>query len=218
MKKRLRAVILGPQGCGKGTQGELLAEKFGIPVVSSGDLFRAEMTKGSSLGLIAQQYVATGCLAPDELVNGIMSSQLKSLDLTRGFLLDGYPRTVDQAAFLQRILPVNVAIFIKIPDELAVSRLLSRIQCPECKVIYNTRDVQPALSGICSVCGGKLKRRDDDVEEAIRVRLANYHFMTEPLERYYRMKDVLLMVKGDQSIDYVHETLMTKLARLGFAP
>jgi adenylate kinase len=218
MKKRLRAVILGPQGCGKGTQGELLAEKFSVPVVSSGDLFRAEMVKGSSLGLIAQQYVATGCLAPDELVNGIMSNQLKSLDLSRGFLLDGYPRTVDQAAFLQRILPVNVAVFIKIPDELAVKRLLSRIQCPECKVIYNERDVQPALIGICSVCGGKLKRREDDVEEAIRVRLANYHFMTEPLERYYREKGALLMLKGDQSIDYVHETLMKKLARLGFTP
>ena len=133
MKKRLRAVILGPQGCGKGTQGELLAEKFGIPLVSSGDLFRAEMAKGTSLGKIAEQYITSGCLAPDELVNGIVSNQLKALDLERGFILDGYPRTVDQAAFLQRILPVNVAIFVKIPDALAVRRLLSRIQCPACR-------------------------------------------------------------------------------------
>jgi adenylate kinase len=217
MKKKLRAVILGPQGCGKGTQGELLAEKFGVPLVSSGDLFRAEISKGSCLGKIAEQYVTSGCLAPDELVNGIVSNQLKALDLERGFILDGYPRTVDQAAFLQRNLPLNVAIFVKIPDALAVRRLLSRIQCPACKVVYNEKDVPPAIQGVCSVCGAKLKRRDDDTEEAIRVRLANYHFMTEPLERYYREKGVLLMLKGDQSIDYVHETLMKKLGRLGFS-
>lgn len=217
-RKKLRAVIFGPQGCGKGTQGQLLSESFDVPLIGSGALFRAEIAKGTSLGKIAEQYVQSGCLAPDELVNGIMSSQLKQLDLKNGFLLDGYPRTVDQASFLQRILPVNVAIFIKIPDEVALDRLLSRIQCPSCKAVYNLKKVPPAKAGICSVCGGKLVRRADDTEEAIRIRLTNYHFMTEPLARFYRQKGVLLMIKGDQSIEYVHEVMMRKLARLGFTP
>lgn len=216
--KKLRIVIFGPQGCGKGTQGLLLSEAFGIPLVGSGELFRAEIAKQDSpLGRIAEQYVRSGCLAPDELVNGIMSSQLKSLDLKNGFILDGYPRTVDQAAFLQRILPVNVAIFIKIPDEMAVQRLLSRLQCPACSTVYGLKDATPAIENICSVCGKRLRRREDDTEDAIRVRLTNYHFMTEPLTQFYRQKGVLLMIKGDQSIEYVHHVIMRKLAGLGFS-
>jgi adenylate kinase len=216
--KRVRAVIFGPQGCGKGTQGRLLSEKFGIPLIGSGDLFRAEIAKGTGLGKIAKQYVQSGCLAPDELVNGIMSSQLKSMNLKKGFLLDGYPRTVDQASFLQRILPVNVAIYIKISDDMAVKRIMSRIQCPSCKAVYNLKLTPSVRSGTCPACGAKLKRREDDTEEAIRIRLTNYHFMTEPLTRFYRQKGVLLMIKGDQSIEYVHQVTMKKLAKLGFVP
>jgi adenylate kinase len=216
--KRLRTVIVGPQGCGKGTQGRLLGEKFGIPLVGSGDLFRAEIAKGTSLGKIAEQYVQSGCLAPDELVNGIMSSQLKSMNLKKGFVLDGYPRTVDQASFLQRILPVNVAIYIKISDDMAVQRLMSRVQCPACKAVYSMKLSPVAKKGKCPACGAKLKRREDDTEQAIRIRLTNYHFMTEPLTRFYRQKGVLLMIKGDQSIEYVHEVMMKKLAKLGFCP
>lgn len=217
-RTQLRAVIFGPQGCGKGTQGTLLSDRFDIPLIGSGELFRAEIANGTPLGRIAEEYTRTGCLAPDELVNGIMSSQLKHMDLKKGFILDGYPRTVDQAGFLQRILPVNVAIFIKIPDEMAVERLLSRIQCPACKTVYNLKEAPPAIEGICSVCGKKLKRREDDTEEAIRTRLVNYHFMTEPLARFYRQKGTLLMIKGDQSIEYVHKVMMGKLAKLGFTP
>lgn len=217
-RKRLRAVIFGPQGCGKGTQGQLLGDVFNVPVIGSGELFRAEIAQGTPLGRIAEEYTKSGCLAPDELVNGIMSSQLKSLDLSKGFLLDGYPRTVDQANFLQRILPINVAILLKIPDEVAVERLLSRIQCPKCKTVFNLTKAPPAVAGICSICGGHLKRREDDTEGAIRTRLVNYHFMTEPLVRHYTQKGVLLMLKGDQSIEYVHKVMMGKLAKLGFTP
>ena len=217
-KKKLRAVIFGPQGCGKGTQGILMSEKFGIPLIGSGELFRAEIAKKTSLGRIAEEYIRSGCLAPDELVNGIMSSQLKVLDLDAGFILDGYPRTVDQAGYLQRILSVNVAILMKIPDELAVGRLLYRVQCPACKTVYNTKNVPTAIKDICAVCGARVKRREDDKEEAIRTRLVNYHFMTEPLANFYRQKGTLLMIKADQSIEYVHKVMMEKLAKLGFAP
>jgi len=217
-RKRLRAVIFGPQGSGKGTQGRLLAERFKVPLISAGDLFRAEIEENSELGKLAKVYVEHGCLAPDELVNGIMSRQLKSLDLRHGFILDGFPRTVEQAAHLQRILPVNNAILIKISDDLAVERLRYRLQCPKCRAVYNKTDARPAKPGRCSRCGAKLVRRSDDTEETIRMRLMNYHFMTEPMARLYRQKGILLMVKGDQAINYVHMVLVRKLAKLGFVP
>jgi adenylate kinase len=214
--KRLRAVIFGPQGCGKGTQGELLADRFDVPLIGAGNLFRAEIACGSHLGALAKASVDQGVLAPDELVNGIMSEQLKRQDLSRGFLLDGYPRNVEQATFLQRLLPINVAIGIKIPDAVAIKRLLARRQCRACKTVYSVTDAPPVTPGICSLCGGKLVQREDDTEAVIRARLATYHFMTEPLMRYYRERGVLLGVKGEQAIPYVFEDLMKKLAKLGF--
>ncbi|HWR00162.1 MAG TPA: nucleoside monophosphate kinase [Candidatus Methylomirabilis sp.] len=215
-RKRLRAVIFGPQGCGKGTQGELLADRFDVPLVGAGDLFRAEIARGTQLGKLAKESVETGKLAPDELVNGIMNRQLKTLDLKRGFILDGYPRNVDQAVFLQRILPLNVAVCIKISDATAVKRLLSRRQCPACKTVYSLTDAPPVKPGRCSLCGTKLVKRTDDTEDTIRERLAAYHFMTEPLTRYYRERGILLMLNGEQPIAYVFEDMVKKLAKLGF--
>lgn len=215
-RQRLRAVIFGPQGSGKGTQGELLADRFDVPLVGAGDLFRAEIARGSHLGKLAKQYIDGGTLAPDELVNGIMGRQLKAQDLSRGFVLDGYPRNVEQAQHLQRIMTPNVAIVLKLPDDLAVKRLLSRRQCIKCKAVYSLTSAPPAKAGICSICGGKLVKRDDDNEETIRTRLATYHFMTAPLSRYYREQGILLQVNGEQDIPYVFEDLIKKLAKLGF--
>lgn len=215
-RQRLRAVIFGPQGSGKGTQGELLADRFDIPLVGAGDLFRTEITKGTQLGKLAKHYIDSGTLAPDELVNGVMTHQLKTLDLSRGFVLDGYPRNVDQAQHLQRLLTPNVAISIKLSDNVAVKRLLARRQCSRCKAVYSVTHSPSAKPGICSLCGGKLIKRNDDNEETIRARLATYHFMTEPLSRFYREKGVLLLVNGEQDIPYVFEDLIKKLAKLGF--
>jgi adenylate kinase len=215
-RKRLHAVIFGPQGCGKGTQGELLSDRFDVPLVGAGDLFRTEIAKGTQLGKLAKQYIDSGTLAPDELVNGIVSRQLKTLDLSRGFILDGYPRNVEQAQYLQRLLPLNVAVMIKVADEISIKRLLSRRQCSRCKAVYSLTSVPPAKPGVCSLCGGKLIQREDDNEETIRARLANYHFMTAPLSRYYREEGILLQVNGEQEIPYVFEDLIKKLAKLGF--
>lgn len=217
--KKLRAVIFGPQGCGKGTQGELLSDRFSVPLVGSGDLFRAEITKKTALGMLAEEYVEAGALTPDELVNGIMGHQLKKLDLSRGFILDGYPRSVDQAQFLHRLLTPNVAIFIRVSDTVALERLLTRQQCDTCRAVFSTAHNGAAPSvrrGECSICGGALVRRSDDTEKTIRTRLAAYHFMTEPLSRFYREKGILLQVNGEQNIEYVFEDLIKKLAKLGF--
>ncbi len=216
-QKRLRAVIFGPQGSGKGTQGQLLADRFDIPLIGAGELFRAEIAQGTGPGKVAKRYVETGVLAPDELVNAIIGAQLKRYDLTRGFLLDGYPRNVEQAHHLDRITRINLALQIRISDDEAVRRLTGRVQCVACKQVYHLVDAPPIRPGICSLCGHKLVRRDDDTEEVIRARLATYHFMTEPLAAYYRQRGVLLTVNGEQAIPYVFEDVLKKLAKLRFS-
>ena len=183
--KKMQAVLFGPQGCGKGTQGQLLADRFDVPLVGAGDLFRAEAAKETALGKLAKQYIESGNLAPDELVNGIMSRQLKRLELTRGWILDGFPRNVEQAKHLHRTLTPNVAIFIRISERIAIKRLLSRRQCMKCRTVWSLTAPPPSVHpGRCSVCGGKLARRSDDKEDAIQARLSAYRFMTEPLSRF----------------------------------
>jgi len=216
-QKRLRAIIFGPQGSGKGTQGQLLADRFDVPLIGAGELFRAEIVHGSSLGKVAKRYVESGGLAPDELVNAIMAQQLKRHDLSRGFILDGYPRNVEQAHHLDRIIRINLALQIRISDNEAVRRLTGRVQCVRCKQVYHLKDAPPLRPGICVLCGGKLVRRDDDTEELIRARLATYHFMTEPLASYYRQRGVLLPITGEQAIPYVFEDILKKLAKLRFS-
>lgn len=216
-RKRLRAVIFGPQGSGKGTQGQLLADRFDIPLIGAGELFRAEISEGSNLGKVAKKYVDSGMLAPDELVNAIIAQQLKKYDLSRGFLLDGYPRNVEQAHQLDRIAKVNLALQIRISDVESIRRLTGRVQCVACKQVYHLTDAPPIRPGVCVMCGKKLIRREDDTEELIRNRLATYHFMTEPLTSYYRQRGVLLTIRGEQAIPYVFEDIMKKLAKLGFS-
>ncbi|MFZ2804566.1 MAG: nucleoside monophosphate kinase [Patescibacteria group bacterium] len=216
MKKHIHAVLFGPQGCGKGTQGQLLAERFDIPLIGAGDLLRDEIREKTPLGAILQSYVDSGLLAPDEVVNAVLTQRMKKLDLSRGFILDGYPRNVEQAIQLDRVLKINLAIYLKIADAEAVRRLLGRRQCVRCKTTFHLRDVPPAKPGICSVCGGKLEARADDTEEAIRKRLATFHFMTEPLVTYYRQHGAVLTVNGEQPIPYVFDDLIKKMAKLGF--
>lgn len=215
-KQRIRAIIFGPQGCGKGTQGELLSDRFDIPIIGAGELFRAEIAEQSPLGRVLQDYVESGLLAPDEVVNAVIAQRLKKFDLSKGFLLDGYPRNVEQATQLDRIVKVNLAISIKLTDAEAVRRLMGRRQCSQCKTVFHVTDAPPAIEGVCSVCGGSIVRRADDTEDVIRRRLATYHFMTEPLAAYYRQRGVLLVVNGEQTIPYVFQDLTKKMAKLGF--
>ncbi len=215
-KKTVRAVLFGPQGCGKGTQGQLLADRFDIPLIGAGDLFRDEITAKTQLGRLVKQYVESGKLAPDELVNAVIASQLKKYDLSRGYILDGYPRNIEQANYMDRLSKINLAIYLKISDQEAVRRLSGRRQCADCKSNFHTSDAPPVKTGVCSVCGGPLKKRADDVEDIIRQRLAAFHFMTEPMASYYRQQGVLLQINAEQSIQYVFADLIKKLARLGF--
>lgn len=215
-KKYLRATLFGPQGCGKGTQGQLLADRFDVPLIGVGEMHRKEISENTSLGKLVKRYVESGTLAPDEVTNAIVAKQMKRLDLSRGFVIDGYPRNVEQAIHLDRAAKLNLAVQIKISDKEAVRRLTGRVQCKSCGQVYHLKDAPPIRAGICVLCGGRLVKRDDDTEELILNRLANYHFMTEPLATYYRQRGVLLVINGEQAIPYVFEDILKKIVKLGF--
>ncbi|MFH1621385.1 MAG: nucleoside monophosphate kinase [Patescibacteria group bacterium] len=216
MTKRIRAVLFGPQGSGKGTQGKLLAERFDLPLICLGEFIREEIAESTHLGKLIRSYVESGLLAPDDMVNAVITRGLKKIDSSRGFILDGYPRNVEQATYLDRITKINLAVSIKISDTEAIKRLTGRRQCVKCKQIFHIVYAPTVKQGICSVCGSKVVRRQDDEEEAIKRRLASYHFMTEPLASYYRQRGVLLVVNGEQPIQYVFDDLVRKMSKLGF--
>lgn len=215
-RKRVCAIIFGPQGSGKSTQGRLLADWFDIPWISSGDLFRQEIEEKTPLGMLVEEYVTHGMLAPDEVVQAIMKKRLTTLDIEKGFVLDGYPRNIEQAQLMDQYLRMNLAVQIKLSDEEAVRRLAKRLYCPGCHSVFHEDDAPPSLPGVCSVCQGPLKKREDDQEEIVKSRLMAYHFMTEPMAGYYRERGVLLALKGQQAIPSLFHELVRKMAKLGF--
>lgn len=217
-RKRFKAILFGPQGSGKSTQGKLLSSYFGVPYFSSGDMFRAEIQEKSALGSMVSEYVGSGMLAPDELVDAIVKKHLAADAFSNGFILDGYPRNVEQAMTLDRLQKIHLAIQIKLTDGEAVKRLGGRLQCEKCRELFHENLLPKAERAVCTVCGGALVKRDDDKEAIIRKRLAAYRFMTEPMARYYRQKGVLLAVNGGQDIEHLFEELVKKTTRLGFTP
>lgn len=219
-RKHVRCVLFGPQGAGKTTQAELLAEWFGASTLSSGQLLRSEMGEGTPLGQLVTRYVEHGVLAPDEIVNAIFRKRFTpELDGKRGFFLDGFPRNVEQAADLDKYAKINLAIHFKVSDAVAESRMLGRLSCVSCGAVYHETYVPVLKAGVCTICGGVVERREDDADDgSVRDRLLAYHFMTEPLVTYYRQQGVLLSVNADQPIPFLFQELVKKLTKLGFVP
>lgn len=217
-RKRVRAVLFGPQGSGKTTQAQLLAEWFRVVCLSSGNLLRGEMQEKTPLGLLVTRYVEHGVLAPDEVVNAILRKRMMlEMEVVPGFFLDGYPRNVEQAEDLDKYAKINLAIHFKVSDAVAESRLLGRLFCGSCQAVYHEEYVPLVKSGVCTVCGGTVKRREDDREDGlVRDRLMAYHFMTEPLITYYRQRGVLLSLNADQPIHFLFQEVVKKLTKLGF--
>jgi adenylate kinase len=183
-------LLFGPPGCGKGTQAALLADKFKIPAVSTGEAFRAECKAGTELGQKASAIMAAGGLVGDDIVNGIVAARIGKPDCRNGFLLDGYPRTVPQAQFLasllkQRRLPEPLIIHLAVDDSVLVGRLTARRQCPQCKKIYNLQFQPPRNEGQCDHDGAALITREDDQEAVIRQRLRAYQEQTGPILEWY---------------------------------
>jgi adenylate kinase len=214
----MRLVLLGPPGSGKGTQAVGLAEELKVPHVATGDLFRAEMAAGSSLGKLAEEFISHGNLVPDDVVNEMMRSRLSRRDCD-GFVLDGYPRTVHQAQALNDILadlkrPICVAIDIEVPDEAIVGRAVGRVVCSDCGAIYHLTSKPPRLMGLCDACRAPLQVRSDDQPSTVRHRLSVYHRITQPVLKFYEDLGLLKTVSGVGSREEVGARVRAQLGGL----
>jgi adenylate kinase len=212
----MRLVVFGPQGAGKGTQAVRISEKYAIPAISTGDIFRWAIKGGTALGLTARQYVDAGKLVPDEVVIGVVTERLSAEDCAGGFLIDGFPRNNDQARALDEFLAakgtaVDAALVIEVPEEVSLRRLTGRRACSQCGRNYHV-DSPPLKDWTCDVCGGEVVQREDDEDEAtISERLALYHQQTEPLKKYYQDKGLLKIVDGSVSPDEVFANIVSVL-------
>jgi adenylate kinase len=212
----MRLILLGPPGSGKGTQASLLAEKYGVPSISTGDLLRQSIEAQEELGLKAKKYMDEGALVPDELVIEMVRSRVIKTDCKSGFILDGFPRTAAQAEALDVLLDcldysLNAVVNIYVKDEVVIERLSGRRICRTCQRIYHTVSLPPKTTGICDNCAGTLYQRDDDQPEAIKNRLQVYMMQTAPLIRYYQEQGKLIAINGDREIKDIHEDIFKSL-------
>ncbi|NHV98664.1 MAG: adenylate kinase [Thaumarchaeota archaeon] len=215
----MRLVIFGPPGSGKGTYASRLAPRLGVPHISTGDILRDEVKSGSELGKNISSYVSSGKLVPDEVVNRVMEKRLSQEDCKRGFILDGYPRTLKQAFFLEKISKIDFVVNLNVPDEVIVRRLSSRLVCRRCGAIYNRITLPPKVDGVCDKCGGELYQRDDDKPEVVRERIRVYKNEAAPLLEHYRKSGVAVIdfyyepdeTGGDVSPDTVVDRIIKAL-------
>jgi len=215
----VRVIMLGPPGAGKGTQASRIAAAYGIPHISTGDMFRENMKQGTPLGQEARGYMDAGELVPDDLVVRMVDDRLSWDDAQDGWNLDGFPRTIGQAEALDDLLgergtPIDVVLRFAVEDDEVVERLSGRRVCRECGEIYHMTANPPAEEGVCDTCGGELYQRDDDKEEVIRTRLATYAEETEPLEQFYGDRGLLRDVEAVGDIDDVTDRALTVLAKI----
>lgn len=204
----MHIILMGPPGAGKGTQAALLASQEGIPHISTGDIFRANMSQGTPLGKLAKGYVDAGQYVPDDVTNAMVKDRLAQDDCKEGFILDGYPRTPDQAQALAGMLAdlgldLEAVINITVPDELLVERAVGRRVCRSCGATYHVKFNPPQTEGVCDTCGGELAQRSDDQEERVSVRLNLYHSQTAPLLDFYAKQGLVKPVDGNQAMESV---------------
>ncbi|MCX7843623.1 MAG: adenylate kinase [Clostridia bacterium] len=202
----MRLILLGAPGSGKGTQAALLQEKLNIPHISTGDIFRSNIKSGTELGKLAKCYIDKGMLVPDSVTIDLVKDRLRQPDCNNGFIMDGFPRTIPQAEYLENALKemgmhVDAALNIDVPDEVIISRISGRRICPACGMSYNVVSNPPRTEGICDSCGGRVVHRDDDKEETVVNRLKVYHEQTEPLIKFYEARGKLKTVDGQGSVE-----------------
>lgn len=203
MKTRL--VFLGPPGAGKGTQALLIAKKYSFSRIATGDILRDAIAMSTQYGLKAKDYMDRGVLVPDELVNGILKEKLNNTP--DGFIIDGYPRTVEQADFLHSIAEVERVIYFDASEEVLVQRIVNRRVCPKCNAVYNILENPPKVEGICDNDGSKLIHRNDDIEEVTRQRIKTFWEKTAPLVEYYFEKGLLAKVSAERNVDEVSQEI-----------
>jgi len=206
-------IMLGPPGAGKGTQAKKLSASFGIPQISTGDMLREAVKKGTDLGRLAKSYMDAGGLVPDEVVIGIVRERLAASDCDRGFILDGFPRTIPQAEALDQVTrdlgrPIGRVVSLEVEEKDLVERLCGRRTCTACGAMFHVRFNPPRKDGVCDACGGTLVQRDDDREDTIRARLAKYREATAPLIDYYRKAGTLRSVPAAGEIDAIYGAIV----------
>ncbi len=215
----MRLVIFGPQGAGKGTQGSLISEEWGIPAISTGDIFRWKIAQGTELGRDVKEYVDNGDLVPDRLTIRLVRDRLAQEDTSSGWLLDGFPRNIGQAEALERLTAdlgaeLEAALLLEIPEEVSLHRILGRTVCSGCGRNYHV-DVPPEEDSICDLCGGEVvERSDDNDKEAIRRRLRTYYDETAPLADFYEERGLLRRIDGKGSPDAIFERVKRDLQRV----
>lgn len=197
----VRIVLFGAPGSGKGTQGDLLEDKYDYKKISTGDLIRGEIKAGSEIGKKVTAITEKGELVSDDIIIEMVKNRVKQEDITVGYTMDGFPRTLDQAKALSKI-PVEreIAIFLDVDEDAVVERLVSRLTCKSCGAIFNIKNKPPKKEGVCDECGGQLERRKDDNEETIRNRIAVYREQTEPAVNYYRENSTLFEVNASGTV------------------
>ena len=212
----MRIILLGPPGSGKGTQAKFISERFGMPHISTGDIFRFHINQKSLLGLEAKSFIDKGQLVPDQVTIKLIESRLTEDDCNNGFLLDGFPRTINQADALEGLLnkigaSVDSVINIEVPSEDIVDRITGRRICKDCGASYHIIFNPSAAKDVCDRCGGTLMQREDDTENTVRKRLAVYENQTKPLIRYYDEKGLLRNINGSQDITKVFKDICSIL-------
>jgi adenylate kinase len=209
----MKVIMLGAPGAGKGTQAKKLAAKYDIPHISTGDIFRANIKNGTELGAKAKGYMDQGLLVPDELVVDLVVDRFKNPDCEKGYVLDGFPRTIPQAKALDEALEKNgdsvqFAVDVDVPDTSIIKRMAGRRACVGCGATYHVETIPPKKEGICDVCGAELILREDDKPETVEKRLNVYHEQTQPLIEYYQGKGILKSVDGTKDMDVVFNEIV----------
>lgn len=209
----MKIVMLGAPGAGKGTQAKMIADKYQIPHISTGDIFRANIKEGTELGLKAKSYMDQGLLVPDELVVDLVVDRLAHEDCVKGCVLDGFPRTIPQAESLDAALAakgeaIDFAVDVDVPDENIINRMSGRRACVACGATYHIVHIPTKVEGVCDRCGEALILRDDDKPETVKKRLDIYHEQTQPLIDYYTSKNLLKSVDGTQDMEVVFQSIV----------
>lgn len=202
----MKLIFIGAPGVGKGTYAKRISPKMGIPHIASGDLFRAEMAKQSELGKLAKSYIDQGKLVPDDVTVAMMKERLAQPDAQKGFILDGFPRNLEQAKVLEKITPVDLVLHIDLPEDILIKKIAARRVCEKCGDLYNVIEINeqgikmpamlPKREGICDKCGGELIQRSDDTEATVKKRLMFYHKVTDPIIMYYTNKDLVKVFRA----------------------